>query len=115
MRILNRRYRAVDKTTDVLSFPQIEYFYRLSTISSQQFVLGDIIINVHEAKRQAAEYGLTFDEELKKLLIHGLVHLLGYNHEKSRHHENKMEKKEKELLDAIGAMPFVDVKSLEKE
>jgi len=115
MRILNRQYRGVDRTTDVLSFPQIEHCSKLSALSSKQFVLGDIIINLHKAKRQAAEYGLTLDEELKKLLIHGLVHLLGYNHEKSRHHENKMEKKEKELLDAIGAVPFVDVKSLEKE
>jgi len=94
MRILNRQYRGVDRTTDVLSFPQIEY-------SSQQFVLGDIIINLHQAKRQASEYGHTFNEELKKLLIHGLLHLIDYDHEKSRYRKNKMERKEKELLKAI--------------
>ena len=115
MRILNRQHRGIDRTTDVLSFPQIAHSSQLSALSLQQFVLGDIVINLHKAKKQAAEYGLTLDEELKKLLIHGLVHLLGYNHEKSRQHENKMEKKEKELLDAIGAVPFVDVKSFEKE
>jgi len=101
MRILNRQHRGIDRTTDVLSFPQIARSSQLSALSFQQFVLGDIVINLRKAKKQAAEYGLTLDEELKKLLIHGLVHLLGYNHEKSRHHKKKMEKKEKELLDAI--------------
>ncbi|OHE55375.1 MAG: rRNA maturation RNase YbeY [Thermodesulfovibrio sp. RBG_19FT_COMBO_41_18] len=99
MRILNRQYRGVDKTTDVLSFPQIEYSSQLSALSSQQFVLGDIIINLHQAKRQASQYGLTFNEELKKLLIHGLLHLIDYDHEKSRYHKVKMRAKEKELLD----------------
>jgi len=94
MRILNRQYRGVDRTTDVLSFPQIAH-------SSQKFVLGDIVINLHKAKRQAAEYGLTVNEEFKKLLIHGLLHLIDYDHEKSRYHKKRMEKKEKELLDAI--------------
>ncbi len=99
MRILNRQYRGADKTTDVLSFPQIEYSSQLSALSSQQFVLGDIIINLHQAKRQASQYGLTFNEELKKLLIHGLLHLIDYDHEKSRYHKVKMRAKEKELLD----------------
>jgi len=101
MRILNRQYRGVDRTTDVLSFPQIEYSSKLSVLSSQQFVLGDIIINLHQAKRHASQYGLTFNEELKKLLIHGLLHLIDYDHEKSRYRNNKMERKEKELLKAI--------------
>ncbi len=99
MRILNRQYRGVDRTTDVLSFPQIEYSSQLSALSSQQFVLGDIIINLHQAKRQASQYGLTFNEELKKLLIHSLLHLLGFNHEKGGYHKVKMRAKEKELLD----------------
>jgi probable rRNA maturation factor len=101
MRILNRRYRGVDRTTDVLSFPQIEYGSKLSALSSQQFVLGDIIINLQQAKRQASQYGFTFNEELKKLLIHGLLHLIDYDHEKSRYRKNKMERKEKELLASI--------------
>jgi len=106
MRILNRQYRGVDRTTDVLSFPQIAHSSQLSALGSQQFVLGDIVINLHKAKRQAAEYGLTVNEEFKKLLIHGLLHLIDYDHEKNRCHKKRMEKKEKELLDAIKQNPL---------
>jgi rRNA maturation RNase YbeY len=65
------------------------------------YVLGDIVINLHQAKRQATEHRLTFNEELGWLLIHGLLHLIGYDHEKSRYQKNKMRVKEKELLDAL--------------
>jgi rRNA maturation RNase YbeY len=63
--------------------------------------LGDIVINLHQAKRQASEHCITFNEELRLLLIHGLLHLLGYDHEKGGYQKNKMRAKEKELLDAI--------------
>jgi probable rRNA maturation factor len=105
MRILNRQHRGVDRPTDVLSFPQIKYSSQLSALGSQQFVLGDIVINLHQAKRQAAEHCLTFNEELKKLLIHGLLHLIGYDHEKGGYDEKKMKRKEKKLykkLEEIG-------------
>jgi len=99
MKLLNRRYRGVDKTTDVLSFPQIEKL--TPALSTQHFVLGDIVINVQRAKRQAEEQGHTLYEELKRLMIHGLLHLIGYDHEKSRYQRNKMRAKERELLDAL--------------
>lgn len=101
MRILNSQYRGIDRTTDVLSFLQIEYRSQISALSTQQFVLGDIVINLHQAKRQAAEHGLTFNEELRRLLIHGLLHLTGYDHEKGGYDEKKMRRKEKELLSKI--------------
>ena len=97
MRILNRRYRGIDRTTDVLSFQQME-MSQLSTINSQPFLLGDIVINLHKAKRQAAEYGHSFQQEMKKLLIHGLLHLIGFDHEKGGFDEKKMRRKERELL-----------------
>ncbi|OGW36485.1 MAG: rRNA maturation RNase YbeY [Nitrospirae bacterium RBG_13_39_12] len=97
MRILNRLYRGVDRTTDVLSFPQISD----SKFPHSEILLGDIVINIHQAKRQAAEHGLTFYEELKLLLIHGLLHLLDYDHEKGKYQKTKMRSKEKKLLDAI--------------
>jgi rRNA maturation RNase YbeY len=111
MRMLNRQYRGIDRTTDVLSFPQQEN-YKLQITScklqnkeafqlNSSLVLGDIIINLHQAKRQAAEHDLTFNEELRWLLIHGLLHLIGYEHEKSRYHEKKMRRKERELLNAL--------------
>ncbi len=107
MRILNNEYRGVNRSTDVLSFPQEENFrickkvsrVKLSTFKNQtSLILGDIVINLHQAKRQAKEHGLTFNEELKRLLIHGLLHLIGYDHERGWDDEKKMKKKEKELL-----------------
>ncbi|NWF75019.1 MAG: rRNA maturation RNase YbeY [Nitrospirae bacterium] len=118
MRALNRQYRGVDRTTDVLAFPQQEGYklkvasYRLKNkedflrnslpfTHNSPLVLGDIVINIHKAKCQANEFGLTFYDELNRLLIHGLLHLLYYDHEKSRYHNQKMRKKEKELLNRI--------------
>ncbi len=64
----------------------------------EDFVLGDIVINLHKAKRQAEEHGISFQEELKKLLIHGLVHLIGYDHEKNKDQARKMKNQENKLL-----------------
>jgi len=113
IKLLNRTFRGVDKTTDVLSFPQQEN-YKLqykkgsqlksslrtpnSALRTPHFILGDIVINLQRAKRQAIEQGITLNEELKRLTIHGLLHLLGYDHEKNRYQKNKMESKERKLL-----------------
>jgi len=61
-------------------------------------MLGDIVVNLHKAERQAREYHSTFYEELKKLLIHGLLHLIGFDHERDTRSGRKMHKKSKELL-----------------
>lgn len=109
MKALNSMYRGVDRTTDVLSFPQQER----SAFSTPPcpplskggteggVVLGDIVINLHQAKRQASKHGLSFREELRWLLVHGLLHLIGYDHERSKYSERKMREKEKELLTHI--------------
>ena len=99
MKVLNRQYRGMDKTTDVLSFPQTSAIaiHELQT-ADHEFVLGDIAINLHKAKRQSAENGISFNEEINRLLIHGLLHLVGYDHEQSAYLSRKMEKKEMELL-----------------
>jgi probable rRNA maturation factor len=110
MRMLNSQYRGIDRTTDVLSFPQCENpplppFTKggrrgitNSRFTIHESVLGDIVINLHKAERQAAEYGLTLNEELKRLLIHGLLHLAGYDHEKGGYAEKKMRDKTRDLL-----------------
>ena len=72
MRRLNRKFRGKDRTTDVLSFP--------SGMVPASF-LGDLVICVPEARRQAARAGLAAGKVLEKLLLHGLLHLLGYDHE----------------------------------
>jgi probable rRNA maturation factor len=108
--MLNLLYRGIDRTTDVLSFPQqgTEALKSRGTgrspgtsglqTSEHRLILGDIVINLPKAKRQANEHGLTFSEELRRLIIHGLLHLVGYDHEKSRYQKRKMKLKERELL-----------------
>jgi probable rRNA maturation factor len=75
MRSLNRRYRGKDRTTDVLSFP--------AGPAAGGF-LGDLVISVPEARRQARRGGVAFRAVMEKLLLHGLLHLLGYDHETDR-------------------------------
>jgi len=98
MRALNRRHRGVDSTTDVLSFPQLDGF---PSPPGPRLMLGDIVINLHKAERQAEEYGVPFYDELKRLLIHGLLHLLGYDHEQGKEAERKMQKKTRQLFEHI--------------
>ncbi|MEW6053067.1 MAG: rRNA maturation RNase YbeY [Nitrospirota bacterium] len=97
MRVLNRTYRRVDRTTDVLSFPQTDAGFRLSDAGNHHLLLGDIVINLHKAKRQASEYGTSFHDELSRLLVHGLLHLIHYDHEINRYQKERMETKEREL------------------
>lgn len=110
--MLNLQHRCVDRTTDILSFPQFsaeELKARraevrtsgLQSIRTSELLLGDIVINLPRARRQAAEHGLTLNEELRRLIIHGLLHLTGYDHEKNRYQKNKMESKERELLNGL--------------
>jgi probable rRNA maturation factor len=74
---LNAQYRHKDYATDVLSFP-ID-----GTLAAANRLLGDVIISVEKAREQAKERGGTGNEEMVTLLIHGIVHLLGYDHERS--------------------------------
>ena len=85
IRQLNRDFRGVDKVTDVLSFPAQSDGDR--TVSD----LGDIAVSVGRAEIQAAENGLTLDEELSQLILHGLLHLCGYDHETDNGEMNRLE------------------------
>ena len=79
IRELNRTWRKLDQATDVLSFPQDEE----AVNESGETLLGDVVISVETAARQAEEHHLSFNEELILLAIHGILHLLGYDHERS--------------------------------
>jgi probable rRNA maturation factor len=99
MRTLNRQYRGKDKTTDVLSFSLREgAFPRV-----QPDVLGDIVIAVPTAARQAAEAGHPLGREIEVLLVHGLLHLLGYDHERGSDEARRMKRRELQLLKRIAA------------
>ena len=95
---LNKQYLGRDKATNVLSFSLLEGEY--GDINPQ--ILGDIIISVETAQRDALYGKLTVDQEIDFLIIHGILHLLGYNHENTTEKETKiMRQKEKDLFNAI--------------
>ncbi len=76
MKSLNKTYRGIDHTTDVLSFP-LSY---LDPQSNEEY-LGDIVISFPTAKKQAKEHQQTVEDELTFLILHGLLHLSGYDHD----------------------------------
>ena len=88
IRRLNARYRRKDEPTDVLSFPLGE------KLPSGKTVLGDVIISVEQAKKQAAENNKKLAAEMETLLIHGILHLLGFDHERSLKEERRMKRME---------------------
>lgn len=79
IRILNKQYRDIDESTDVLSFSQHEGAEDFPC-AEEENLLGDIVISVETARRQAEQRDVGLDEELEMLLVHGLLHLLGYDH-----------------------------------
>ncbi len=81
IRELNKRFRGIDKPTDVLSFPAGE---------GRQY-LGDVAISVERAKVQARQNGLTLEREIAQLILHGLLHLCGYDHETDNGEMNRLE------------------------
>jgi probable rRNA maturation factor len=99
MKALNKRYRGIPKDTDVLSFPLKD-----EGLHHGPVMLGDIVISVPRALQQAKEFEVPFYDELLRLLVHGLLHLIGYDHEINPYQKKKMEKKEQELLDAVKKM-----------
>ena len=78
---MNRDYRGIDRPTDVISFAFLDNEDRETLYKSKEPVcLGDIYISVDKAREQAAEYGHSIKRELSFLFVHGLLHLLGYDH-----------------------------------
>lgn len=91
---LNREYRTVDRPTDVLSFSQVEGEGHLTRTR----LLGDVVISWETAERQAQEMKESFIDEMKRLLVHGLLHLLGYDHEEGEESANEMSALEERYL-----------------
>jgi len=96
IRKLNKKYRGQDRATDVLSFPQNEE----EENKPNYHLMGDVVISTATAERQASQHGLSLEEEIVLLLIHGILHLLGFNHERSEEAYH-MKKKTRELFDHI--------------
>ncbi len=114
---LNRKYRNIDRATDVLSFPMIDYsgfeedpllFWadsnraRLDTdLLSGEILLGDIVLSIPTAIRNAALYGHRPEREIAYLTVHGMLHLLGYDHEREEDRQ-RMRSAEEEILSRLG-------------
>ena len=94
IRDLNKRYRKQDKVTDVLSFSH----GLVDTKFKDIFELGEIIICLIRVKKDAQELKSDFEKELKWVIIHGILHALGYDHEKSEKEAKRMKKKEEYYL-----------------
>lgn len=83
IKIMNKEYRDVDYSTDVLSFPiyeREELEDLKSKLLPQEILLGDIVISLEKTQEQSEEFGHSFRRELVYLFVHGLLHLLGYDH-----------------------------------
>lgn len=99
MRRLNRRYRGRDYPTDVLAFPMREAEGPASPL------LGDVVISLPQAIRQAEGDGHSLDHELATLLIHGTLHLLGHDHERGGREAERMRRKERAIMRQVGPIP----------
>jgi len=101
MRKMNKEYRGKNRTTDVLAFPEVDIFkkeLRVGPLKKFQN-LGEIIICPREVKKNAKRFNSNFQTELARVLIHGILHLLGYDHEKSEERAKNMEKKQQHYLE----------------
>lgn len=105
MRELNRDHRGMDKPTDVLSFETLTSFApQDDTEDDPERMLGDVVISIDTARKQAADYDAPLQRELERLLIHGILHVLGHDHMEAGERA-KMEAEERRLASAIG-MPW---------
>ncbi|MGI8836707.1 MAG: rRNA maturation RNase YbeY [Pyrinomonadaceae bacterium] len=95
---LNKRWRGKRGTTDVLSFPAAQDKFE----QSEGLKLGDVVISVKRAARQAKENGLSLDDEVAQLILHGLLHLCGYDHATDKGEMNKLELRLRKKLGISG-------------
>lgn len=94
---LNKRYLGRKGPTNVLAFPMQE----VPTSEFESPMLGDVVISVGAALRESEEFREDLEHTIDRLLIHGLLHLLGYDHEKSDSEAGRMENEEKRLISVI--------------
>lgn len=101
IRSLNRAYRRQDRPTNVLAFPQC----RTYDGEPPTCLLGDVVISLPTAAHEAHELGQTLEERVVFLLAHGLLHLLGYDHEQSAAQRRRMECREQDILSHLRGQP----------
>jgi probable rRNA maturation factor len=95
--ILNKKYLHRNGPTNVIAFPM--HTDRFSNINPE--LLGDVVISIETAEREGKRIGISMEERFTQLLVHGILHLLGYDHETSEQDADKMEKKSEKILKLI--------------
>ena len=107
IQIINREHRNIDSPTDVLSFPMLEFDEDGNVIDdeyeydSDEIVLGDIVISLERAAKQAEDYGYSLKREVAFLTAHSMLHLLGYDHMDAEE-EKVMFSKQEQILEDLG-------------
>lgn len=97
IQVLNQTYRGMDKPTNVLAFPMQEGEFADITPG----LLGDVVISCDTARKEAEDAGITLSERMSQLLVHGILHLLGFDHETNESDAQQMEDKSLEVLRKI--------------
>ena len=98
---INRQYRGVDRSTDVISFALMESEEPEILDDPAGDVLGDLVISLERARAQAEEYGHSYLRELSFLTVHGMLHLLGYDHMEDAERA-EMEEEQRHVMEALG-------------
>ena len=99
IRKINLDYRKKDYATDVISFAYREQPF--PSINEENEILGDIYISLEKALEQAEQIGHSTEDEFSRLIVHGILHLVGYDHEKGKKEESEMQQMEDYILDRI--------------
>jgi rRNA maturation RNase YbeY len=113
IRRLNCSYRKKDRITDVLAFP-IREATMPRGVHGPSVMLGDVVVSVPVAVHQAKEAGRSVEEELAALLVHGVLHLCGYDHERSAREAMRMSRQERTVLTKIGPVPRLVTTRIER-
>lgn len=113
---MNRTYRNIDRPTNVLAFPMLEWgaddapLPGIKSDASQPLpLLGDIVISMETAAQEASAAAITLDERTSQLMVHGILHLVGYDHEQGEDEARHMEKKSLELIRLLEPNPNLEI------
>ncbi len=101
IRELNREHRSIDRATDVLSFPMYDFHAGEVPPEDERVALGDIVLSLERAAEQATEFGHSYEREVGFLTAHSVLHLLGYDHERSPEEDEDMRRRQREILDGM--------------
>ena len=102
IRELNKKFRNIDRATDVLSFPLFDDEGLGGFVPNIDCILGDIVISLQKARAQAEEFGHSYERETAFLAVHSVLHLLGYDHETGEADELDMRKRQSDVMEKIG-------------